>query len=221
MKPWIAVALFVAIPLASLANVVISPEEKKLLEEASDRAATGDYDVADPYCAGKSIGKPCRRSGSPFEGGGAGICRTSHSIIYDKDGRRAEIRATCVVEKRYRLDSGVSPSEYRWKLPKEICAADPSAKIENAGCAEGAVSDKFCRDKKAGEACLVELTAEGETQPEAFPGICRQEPVNGVVNANGRLIPTTADYLACRTPNLEEPALQKSSPPGFWGKIFE
>jgi hypothetical protein len=245
MKTWILVFGLLLPGVCAADLLPPTQEEKRSLEEATLRASKGEYEMADQYCAGKSIGNACWRPYTPPQFGGRGTC------VAGVTGRGGNGKTVWIVEadcrpRSYVRDDGLTLWNRPPRLPVHLCppggdltperAAEAQEIIDamrEAGyvtpsCRSDMAYDRGCKGKAVGDPCTMEMTLKGESTPDRFEGVCIVESESwgdsiGKPDQSGRkkTISWQTDTLACRTPTLEKTVMRPASPPGFFGKLFE
>ncbi len=157
---------------ASSAMADLLPTYKTLLEERV-RRNPDRYDHADAFCRGKNLNDPCVIAGTALEGGGDGKCRRR------LDGWRNRFIAECELLSLPQIDRKLPESTY--ELSTRVCEdfkpkpGEP-LKDEISGKSLSCetvpmVSDRFCVDRKPGDACTAQLIVNGNVVENA--GVCQ------------------------------------------------
>jgi hypothetical protein len=157
---WRLAALLAALALsatAAMADVV--PRTSTLY------FMSGAWDLEDQFCAGKQDKDRCEIPGTPFEGGGPGICKR------DVPYRATKIELTCALDRRPLMFGGNPEGPYladsatcelvargEFSLPRELTCT-PSAPP----------ADRFCATLREGDACTAEGVMGGLV---SYPGRC-------------------------------------------------
>lgn len=209
---------------SSIAVADLLPTYQDLLEQRV-RNDPRHYDHADQFCRRKNLGDDCKISGSALEGGGDGKCNL------DLDGWGNRLIAKCELVSLPQIDRQLPDSPYElssW-LCKEL-KPKPGEQLKELitgkflSCEPvPTVSDRFCVDRKPGDACTAQLTVNGKVVEN--PGVCQSQ--------NDRLrldesrislerIPyvylreqITRPSVLCVAKNRVEHAIRPSRPPGL------
>lgn len=168
-------ALLIVSSLA-VADVLPSPGffERRFLERA--RSNPEAIDRTDQFCQGRTIGAACVVTGTPFEGGGEGICR--RQVVNNFIERSLDL--VCEIKNPPRVDRQISHSPVQENKGHCATAADSVASgrrsdaAGSSGCATAvSEADRFCRGKVAGDNCLATLSDWSGKVSVDYPGVCR------------------------------------------------
>ncbi len=148
--------LFVAVIFVSHINSAVAdliPPHLAALESRM-RENPHIFDRYDQFCADKNVGDACVLSATPLAGGGAGRCRrTVNSSTSTIDLACERIQTPRIA--RDLPSSGFVADSRLCEMPQ---TADMLAQSPYPCQSQSATYvDRFCRDKKLGSACIVEL----------------------------------------------------------------
>lgn len=193
---------------ASCVADVLPPAYGQALERLRN---TQVWDQEDQYCAGKRPQEHCTVAGTPFEGGGAGVCQR------DVPRNGAEILLSC--ERR------PAPQIER-SLPNGPYAAEPSTceavakgqlspqalNAANISCQSVArVHDRFCQGQAVGASCEAEASVDAKLSRQT--GVCQEVTQESRYYQYGYRI-ATRQALLCQ-PIKPTPARQYKPVSGF------
>lgn len=204
--------LSVLLLLPSLCLADLLPDNWKELER---RAKDGDYEVADQFCAGKTIGTRCEVPGTPLDGGGQGIC----TITWPD---RNSFAATCKLDDPAKIDRQMHGG---WRLNQYWCerlSPDELVKIGYPCSDVPPATDQFCRGKVEGDPCLAEVWQKSGWS--SHPGRCVKKTQLGSFyplhrGESGGSIRREITFCQGEHPVLR--AYESSSPPGFLKRALQ
>lgn len=221
-RPWL---LLLLLPGMSMADVIrpLPPDQEELRDYAQKHPEY--YEHADQFCAGRSINSACVIPGNPFAGGGKGQCR--QTINYDRNNASVAIEADCVLDDPITIDRQLPPGGYR--VDSGICnylntpdlASSTKELLEylHASCeSTSPVVDRFCSNKEVGDTCAAEILRK--QIKETYPGRCIREADMKPYYSWGYRV-ATREIIICKPDNPVVRKLEKSSPPGWWKRLFE
>ena len=187
---------------------LISPQIQAARDRLRENPNT--YDRVDNFCTGKKPGEACLITGSVFSGGGSGSCNN----VINENG--AIIDLTCVRTDEVSIDR---------KLPEDGFVNDPELCKRGADRESGqqwnckpmvpTPSDRFCKGKKLGGPCVVELVYQGRN--EQGEGICQKIVETESFYFEGHRT-ATRQVIRCEPPSLSP---RTYNPASWRQKLFQ
>ncbi len=146
---------------------LIPPGVDELQQRASKQPNA--IDRSDDYCKDKAINDACHIPGTPFDGGGAGLCRRY------QNSQNLSLDLVCQVQEPLEIPRLIPNTPYMTN--PHLCAMEERIRAilhnENISCQPVApVSDQYCQNKAEGAPCTVPIKYPSHSVTHI--GVCKQ-----------------------------------------------
>lgn len=195
--------------LAVMTMLATLPAMADLLPPAARDAAErllknkNAFDNVDSFCAGKKPGAACTMPGNPFGGGGDGICKNELNRSSNL------IDLTCQHKELVFVFDPQLP-EGGFVLEPMLCGngLDLGSQFTCKPTLPPP-PDRFCKEKKVGDACQAEVSVDGKRQ--FYPGICQKVSEKAGYYFQGRRT-ASREVIRCEPPEKVEHPVQRVNP---------